>query len=84
MLPLHHLLSRFKNLTNTEKVKKECIVEIFVNNKIPVTLSQVSILKRIVFIKVPPTIKTEILLKKEEFLSQIKNIPGFINIEDIR
>ncbi len=84
MLPLHQLLARFKNLTNTEKVKKELIVEVFVKNKIPVNLKQVSFSKNTVFVNVPPIIKTEILLKKNELLTEIQKIPGLTNISNIQ
>ena len=84
MLPLHQLLARFKNLTNTEKVKKELAMEVFVKNKIPVTLKQISFSKDAIFVKVPPIIKTELLFKKEEVLTEIQKIPGLTNISNIQ
>lgn len=84
MLPLHQLLARFKNLTNTEKVKKELAVEVFIKNKIPATLKQISFSKDTIFVKVPPIIKTELLFKKEELLVEIQKIPGLGNISNIQ
>lgn len=84
MLPIHQLLSRFKNLTNTEKAKKQLVIEIFVTNKIPIHINQITISKNTIFIKTQPILKTEILLKKEDFLKQIQNIPGLGNILEIR
>lgn len=84
MLPIHQLLARFKNLTNTEKVKKELVVEVFIKNKIPITLKQISFSKDTVFVKVPPIIKTELLFKKEEILTEIQKIPGLGNISNIQ
>lgn len=84
MLQINQLLDRFKNLTNTEKVKKELIVEILSKNKIPTTLQQISISKNTIVIKTPPVIKTEVLLKKETILQQIKKIPGLANISNIQ
>ena len=84
MLPLHQLLARFKNLTNTEKVKKELAVEVFIKNKVPVTIKQISFSKDTIFVKVPPIIKTELLFKKEELLMEIQKIPGLTNISNIQ
>lgn len=84
MLPLHQLLARFKNLTNTEKIKKEMAVEVFIKNKIPITIKQISFLKNSIFVKVPPIIKTELLFKKEHLLSEIQKIPGLNNISNIQ
>lgn len=84
MLPLHQLLARFKNLTNTEKVKKELVVEVFMKNKIPVTLKQISFSKETLFVKVSPIIKTEILLKKKEIIKEIQKILGLTNVSNIQ
>ncbi|MEK7569066.1 MAG: hypothetical protein AAB497_03055 [Patescibacteria group bacterium] len=84
MLPIHQLLARFKNLTNTEKVKKELAVEVFIKNKVPVTIKQISFSKDTIFAKVPPIIKTELLFKKEELLTEIQKIPGLTNISNIQ
>lgn len=76
MLPIGNLLSRFKNLTNSDKVKKQLVVEILERNKIPVKISQISIQKNTIFIKTQPIIKTEIILKKSEIIQEINRIPG--------
>jgi len=76
MLPLSNLLERFKNITNTEKVKKQLIVEILSTYKITVTINQLSFSKNTIHIKTNPIIKTEILLKKEEFIREVRKIPG--------
>ena len=77
MIPIQQLLLRFKNITNTDKIKKEVIVNIFKKNKIPITVQQISFSKNSVIINVSPIIKTEFLLKKESINHQIKNTPGF-------
>lgn len=84
MLQLGNLLERFKSLTNTEKVKKQLIVEILVNNKIPVNINQISISKNTLFIKTQPIIKTEILLKKEEIIKEIQRIQGLSLVSNIQ
>ncbi|MEK7148500.1 MAG: hypothetical protein AAB770_01140 [Patescibacteria group bacterium] len=84
MLQLNQLLERFKNLTNSEKVKKQLIVEVLVNNKIPASVSQVSLSKNTLFIKTQPIIKTEVLLKKEIILKQIQKIPGLSIVSNIQ
>lgn len=84
MLQLNQLLERFKNLTNTEKVKKQFIIEIFERNKIPININQISILKNTIYIKTQPIVKTEVLLKKEELLKEIRKIPGLNTVSFIR
>ena len=85
MIPLEQLLTRFKNLTNTEKVKKELICNTI--NKIlgiNIPLSTISISKNTIFIKVAPIIKTEVFLKKQEILTNIQTIHGLTHISDIK
>ncbi|MGB2580235.1 MAG: hypothetical protein WBC83_00905 [Minisyncoccia bacterium] len=84
MLQLNQLLERFKNLTNNEKVRKQLIVEILINNEIPVNINNISILKTTLFIKTQPIIKTEVLLKKEKILKQIKEVSGLSFISNIQ
>lgn len=83
MLPIKELLGRFKNIANSEKVKKQIILEIFVNNNIPIQLKQITINKNNLFIKVQPIIKTEILLKKEQLINKINEHECFSNIKNI-
>lgn len=85
MIPLEQLLARFKNLTNTEKAKKELVcgaIKKIIGITIPT--STVSISKNTVFFKVSPIIKTEILLKKQEILVDIHTINGLAHISDIK
>lgn len=84
MLPINQLLERFKNLTNTDKVKKQLVVDILKENKIPIHLKQIRISNKVIFIKTNPIIKTEVLLRKENLLNEIKKINGFNNILDIQ
>lgn len=84
MLQINQLLSKFKFLSNTEKIKKQLAIEILIKNKIPIKIEQVSINKNTIFIKAPPIIKTEILLKKEDLINEIKKISGFEKIENIQ
>lgn len=84
MLKLNQLLERFKNLTNNEKVRKQIIVDILINNEIPININQISVLKNTLFIKTKPIIKTEVLLKKEIILKQIQGVNGLSFISDIK
>ena len=79
MIPIKNLLLRFKNLTNTEKNKKEIIIDICKKNNIPLTSKQIFFSKDRIVIKTAPIIKTEILLKKNDLLKKINQeiINGF-------
>ena len=84
MLPIADLLSRFKNLTNTEGVKKKLITEEIQNIVgFVVDKSAISFSKNTVFITVNPLYKTEILLKKDEILKKIQKIPGLEYINNL-
>lgn len=83
MLHIHQLLNRFKNLSNSDKRKKQLITEIFEKEKIPVIIDQIKIVKNTVFIKTQPIIKTEILLKKESIIKKIKEMPGLAAVSSI-
>lgn len=83
MLPLLNLLSRFKNLTNTEKVKKELVCEILKEYNIPLKYTQVSFSNNTIFLKVHTLIKTEITLNKSEILKKITTKDGLRHIKDI-
>jgi len=85
MIPLHQLLARFKNLTNTEKARKELVVEeISKLVGVPIKLAAISFSKNTLFFKVSPIIKTEILFKKEEVLKKLQTLPGLSHISDIK
>lgn len=84
MIPLNQLLERFKNLTNSEKVKKQLIIEILNKNNIPAKIEQISLSKNNIFFKTQPIIKTEMFLRKEVILNEIKNISGLKNIHNIQ
>lgn len=84
MIPLNQLLERFKNLTNSEKTKKQFIVEILIKNNIPSKIEQISFSKNTIFFKTQPIIKTEALLKKQEILKEINTISGLKNISNIQ
>ena len=85
MLPIADLLSRFKNLTNTEGVKKKLIAE-EIQNVIGLIIDKknISFSKNTVFFTVNPLFKTEILLKKDEVLKRIQAISGLEYINEIR
>ena len=85
MIPLANLLSRFKNLTNTEKVKKILIIDtikevvgVLVNDK------QISFSKKTIFLKTHLLIKTEILLKKTEILEKLKKTKSPVYFSNIQ
>lgn len=84
MFQINQFLDRFKNISNSEKIKKQLVAEILTKNNISVKLEQISFSKTTVFIKVSPIIKTEILLRKEEILSEIKNLPGLGTMSNIQ
>jgi hypothetical protein len=83
MIPLQSLLERFKGLSNTEKVKKQLVVEIINKHGIPITVEQVSFNKNTLYIKTNPIVKTEINLKKQIILEEINKLPGIKNISSI-
>jgi len=80
MLQLKQLLDRFKNLSNNEKTKKQIIINILNENKLPIKIEQISISKNTIFIKTQPIIKTEIVLRKEKILKEIKETHGLESI----
>lgn len=85
MLPITELLARFKNLSNTEKLKKERVCEELMKFiVIPIQHNQVSFSKNTIFFKVEPIIKTEITLHKTEILKKIKTLPGLSGVIDIQ
>lgn len=85
MIPLIDLLARFKNLTNTDKAKKE-IISKEINNLIGIIIDVKNIVlsKNIIILKVNPVIRTEILLKKQEILKNLKNSKNMSYISDIK
>jgi len=84
MFQINQFLDRFKNISNSEKVKKQLVTEILTKNNIPVKIEQISFSKTTVFIKVSPIIKTEILFRKDEILKEIKNLPGLGTMSNIQ
>jgi len=72
MLPIHQLLARFKGLTNTDKTKKEKIVSLLLKKNIVVSPKQIFFSNKTIIIKTNAIIKTEILLRKEEILNEIR------------
>ncbi len=84
MIPLLQLLSRFKNLRNTEKAKKETVCEEITKiTGIQIAHNQISISKNTIFIKASPIIKSEIALKKEEILKELQKIQGVSYLSSI-
>lgn len=83
MIPLQSLLERFKGLSNTEKVKKQLVMEIIQKKNIPITIDQISFNKNTIFLKTNPIVKTEINLKKQEILKEINTLPGIKNISQL-
>lgn len=85
MLPIAHLLERFKGITNTEKARKELIIQ-EVHKFVPGNLlhTQVTISRNFVQINSNPIIKTEILLNKEEILKGIQSHKNLSFLLDIR
>ena len=84
MIPLHQILSRFKGLTNTEKIKKQQIAAIISTYNIPIGTKQIVLNKKIIQLTTAPIIKTEIFLKKEKILAHINRELGedsFLNIQ---
>lgn len=83
MLHLSQLLSRFKNITNSEKVQKESICEILKEYNIILQHTQILFSKNIIFLKVNPLIKTEVALRKLDILKKITNTKGLNCFKDI-
>ncbi len=85
MIPITDLLSRFKNLTNTEKVKKDLVGEIITEIiGVPINNKQISFSKKTIFLKTHPLIKTEILFKKKEILEKLKDTKPLVFFSDIQ
>ncbi|MDP4272487.1 MAG: hypothetical protein Q8909_20555 [Bacteroidota bacterium] len=84
MLQIGQLLSRFKNISNSEKIKKQLIVEIMERNNIPIKINQLSFSKNTLFLKAQPIVKTEALFKKQTILTEIQKIPGLTTISNIQ
>lgn len=85
MIPLSQLLVRFKNLTNTEKAKKQLVSEeLSLVLGFPIPHTSISFSKNTVIINVQPIIKTEVFLKKGEILKKITSLPGLEYIQEIR
>ena len=85
MLPISDLLERFKGITNTEKARKDLIVQ-EIGTVIPVKLphTAVTITKNSVILNCSPVIKTEILLKKKDVLEKIQRHKNLSHLLDIR
>ena len=85
MLPIAHLLERFKGITNTEKARKELVIQ-EIQKFVPVELlhTQITFSKTSVQIHGNPILKTEILLKKEEILRGIQSHQNLSFLLDIR
>lgn len=85
MIPITNLLSRFKNLSNTEKAKKDLVGEIITEIiGAPVNNKQISFSKKTIFLKVHPLIKTEVVLKKTEILEKFKKTETLAYFSDIQ
>lgn len=84
MIPITQLLARFKNLSNTEKAKKEMVCEEIIKIVgIPLSHKQISFSKNTIFLKVQPIIKSEIFLKKEEILKKLQTLHGLTYLSNI-
>ena len=85
MIPLTELLSRFKNITNTDKSKKELVGRL-INEVIGITIDHKKIIfsKDIIFLKINPVIKTEILLNKQAVIKKIKTKKELSYFSDIK
>lgn len=85
MIPLIDLLTRFKNLTNTDKAKKEIICKEIKNiTGVIIDFKNIILSKNIIILKLNPIIRTEILLKKQEILKNIKSSKNMSYILDIK
>lgn len=74
MIPLHQLLERFVGVTNTEKTKKQIIINELKNKNIHIELHNIKFSKNSIIIQASPIIKTEIMLVKQEILDELKRI----------
>lgn len=85
MIPITDLLLRFKNLSNTEKVKKILIGEIILGvASVPINDKEISFIKKTIFLKTHPLKKTEILLKKTEILEELKKVDSLACFSNIQ
>lgn len=85
MLQIADLLARFKNLSNTEKAKKELVREVCRNIVgIDIPLDNISFSKNTIFIKTEPIIRTEIFLRKDSILNEIKKVESLSFLTNIQ
>ncbi len=85
MLKISDLLSRFNNSIFQERKRIETIHTVLKEKlTIDVPYSSIKIKNSIIYITAHHIIKTEILLKKEEFLEEFKKTPTLSFITDIQ
>lgn len=83
MFPIKKFLAKFGNFTNTEKVKKDLILEVFRGYGINIEWKQVSFSRNTLFLRIPPIVKTEILIHREKILETMGSVPELKHIKEI-
>ena len=84
MIPLHALLDRFKGVTNTEKGKKQTIINELKTRNIDISLKNITFSKNTIVIHAAPIIKTEIMFIKQDILEKLKQKPETRLFSDIK
>jgi hypothetical protein len=85
MPDIKDLLSRFQSMLSTGEGRKEVVVEAIKKSVgIEVKTEDIEIKGNIVFLKIKPIYKNEVLLKKEKILSSFKDSLGSKAPEDVR
>ncbi len=77
MIEIKDLLIRFNNLLFSEEVKKNSIIEILYQTiGVKIKPEDIKIKSNTVFLNIKPIYKNEILLKKDEIYSKLKESLG--------
>ena len=84
--PLTDFFKRFKHITPPDEVVRKIVVktikEMF---GVDISIKDVSVKNSIIFINTKPTIKSELFIRKSQFISQIKKEVGEnIILKDVR
>ena len=88
-MPLDHLtdfFKRFKKITPPDEVVRKKVVEIIKEMfGVDISIKDVSVKNSIIFINTKPTIKSELFMRKDQFISQVKKEVGEnIVLRDVR
>lgn len=85
MIPLSSLLERYRNLTPTDSLKKEAVLDVITKCfSINLKKDDISIQNNIVYLKISPKLKSEVFLNKKKILESLGKILINNTPKDIR